>query len=280
MESFDAFACLSKEGFHLKYGKPKTTIMELKDKVAIITGGVGGIGLATAKRFLEEGAKGVAIVDFNEASLEAAKKELTDDKVLWIQADVTKATDTKKYVEETKATFGRIDILFLNAGVEGVVKPMPEYPEEVFDQVMDVNVKGVWLGMKYGFPVMQENGGGSVIITSSVAGLGGTPGLSAYVTSKHAVIGLMRSAALEGAPAKIRVNTIHPSPVDNRMMRSLEEGFAPGMGQKAEDDFTKSIPLGRYAYNEDIAELALFLASDRSKFITGATYVVDGGMTA
>ncbi|MFO7826648.1 MAG: SDR family NAD(P)-dependent oxidoreductase [Cyclobacterium sp.] len=253
--------------------------MILKNKVALITGGAGGIGLATAKLFLEEGAKGVAIVDFSEENLKMAEETLGSEKVLYIQADVSKAEEVKNYTNKVKAELGKIDVLFLNAGMEGVVKPMEHYPEETFDQVMAVNVKGVWLGMKYAFPIMKSDGGGSVVITSSVAGLRGTAQVSAYVGSKHATIGLMRVGALEGAPDKIRVNSIHPSPVDNRMMRSLEDGFAPGMGDTVKENFTKMIPLGRYAANEDIADLALFLASDKSKFITGATYVIDGGFT-
>lgn len=254
--------------------------MMLKNKVALITGGAGGIGLATAKLFLEEGAEGVVIVDFSEENLKTAEKTLGTDKVLYIQADVSNAEEVKNYTNKVKARFGQIDVLFLNAGTEGVVKPMEQYPEETFDKVMDVNVKGVWLGMKYAFPIMKAGGGGSVIITSSVAGLGGTAQVSAYVASKHATVGLMRVGALEGAPDNVRVNSIHPSPVDNRMMRSLEDGFAPGMGDTVKENFTKMIPLGRYANNEDIADLAVFLASDRSKFITGATYVIDGGFTA
>jgi NAD(P)-dependent dehydrogenase (short-subunit alcohol dehydrogenase family) len=171
-----------------------------------------------------------------------------------------------------------IDILFLNAGIEGVVKPLTDYPEEMYDKVIAVNVKGVWLGLKHAFPHMKENGG-SVIITSSVAGIQGTPNVMAYVTSKHAVIGTMKVAALEGAEFGIRVNSIHPSPVDNRMMRSLEEGFAPGAAEEAKKGFEQAIPLKRYADNSDIASLALFLASDDSSFITGSTYSVDGGMT-
>lgn len=254
--------------------------MELKDKFAIITGGGGGIGLATAKLFLEEGAKGVALVDFSQKNLDEAKKELTGKNVLYIQADVSKAADVKRYTDESLKAFGKIDVLFLNAGVEGAVKPMSDYPEEIFDQVIGVNVKGVWLGMKYGFAALKQGGGGSVMITSSVAGLRGFAQLSAYVASKHATIGLMRTGALEGAPDKIRVNSIHPSPVDNRMMRSLEEQMAPGAAAAVKEGFTKMIPLGHYADNTDIAQMALFLASDRSKFITGTTNVVDGGFTA
>lgn len=254
--------------------------MELKDKFAIITGGAGGIGLATAKLFLKEGAKGIALVDFNQEYLDEAKKELEGKNVLYIKADVSKAADVKRYTDESLKAFGKIDILFLNAGVEGVVKPMSDYPEDMFDQVIGINLKGVWLGMKYGFAALKQGGGGSVMITSSVAGLRGFAQLSAYVASKHAAIGLMRTGALEGAPDKIRVNTIHPSPVDNRMMRSIEEQFAPGASEAVKEGFTNMIPLGRYADNMDIAQMALFLASDRSKFITGTTNVVDGGFTA
>jgi len=255
--------------------------MRLEGRVAIITGGAGGIGLATARRFLDEGCAGVHLVDLKAEALEAAASELADDtRVGWTAADVSRSGDVARYTREAEQRFGKVDILFLNAGVEGVVKSMSDYPEETYDQVMGVNVKGVWLGMKHGFPVLERAGGGSVIITSSVAGLVGTPNVSAYTTSKHATIGLMRSGALEGAPLKIRVNSIHPSPVDNRMMRSLEEGFAPGAGVEAKKTFEMRIPLGRYGTNEEMADLALFLASDESRFITGAVIPIDGGMTA
>lgn len=253
--------------------------MRLKNKSVIITGGAGGIGFATAKKMLDEGATGILLVDLKEDALKEATSKLKNEKVHYIAADVSNSSDVKKYTEKAVDLFGEIDVLFLNAGVEGVVKPIVDYPEETYDQVMNVNVKGVWLGMKYAFPHMKKNGGGSIIITSSVAGLQGTPNVSAYVTSKHATIGAMKVGALEGAADKIRVNTIHPSPVDNRMMRSLEEGFAPGGGEEAKKGFEQMIPLGRYAKNEEIADLALFLASDESKFITGAQYVIDGGLT-
>jgi NAD(P)-dependent dehydrogenase (short-subunit alcohol dehydrogenase family) len=164
--------------------------------------------------------------------------------------------------------------------MEGAVAPLHEYPIEMFDRVLAVNVKGVWLGLKYVMPEMQKTGGGSIVITSSVAGFGGTPNVVAYVTSKHAVIGTMKVAALEGAPHQIRVNTIHPGPVDNRMMRALEEGFAPGHGDAVKAQFEQMIPLGRYADNQDVVNLFLFLASDDAKYLTGNQYVVDGGMRA
>ncbi|MBX9448726.1 MAG: SDR family oxidoreductase [Taibaiella sp.] len=233
------------------------------------------MGSTTAKLFLSEGAK-VVLVDINEDALSKVASELDNPNLSYVAADVTKAADVQKYVQHTVNTFGKIDVFFNNAGIEGVVKPITEYPEDAFDKLMAVNVKGVWLGLKYVLPEM--NDGGSMINTSSVAGLGGTANMSAYVTSKHAVIGLTRTIALEAAPRNIRVNSIHPSPVDNRMMRSLEEGFAPGTSEAAKKSFEEAIPLKRYATNEDIANGVLFLASDDSKFITGMKLVIDGGM--
>lgn len=253
--------------------------MRLKNKVAVITGGAGGIGLETAKRFLEEDAEGILLVDLKEDQLKDAAKSLESDRVKFFKADVSKNDEVLAYTEKAIQEFGKIDVLFLNAGIEGVVKPLTEYPEDVYDKVLAVNVKSVWLGMKHAFPHMKENGG-SVIITSSVAGIQGTPNVMAYVTSKHAINGSMKVGALEGAEHNIRVNSIHPSPVDNRMMRSLEEGFAPGGAEEAKKGFEQMIPLQRYANNEEIANLALFLASDESSFVTGATYAIDGGMTA
>jgi len=249
---------------------------KFENKVVLITGGAGGIGMAAAKNFLKEGAK-VMIVDLKEDRLKEVVAELDSSDVGYVAADVSRAEDVQNYVRNTVDKFGKIDVFFNNAGIEGVVKPTEEYPEEVFDKVIAVNVKGVWLGMKYVIPVM--NDGGSVINTSSVAGLIGSPGVSAYVGSKHAVIGLTRVAALECAPRKIRVNSVHPSPVDNRMMRSLEEGFAPGAAEAAKKSFEEAIPMGRYATNQDIVDAVLFLASDESKFITGTKIVVDGGQT-
>lgn len=249
---------------------------KLTDKVAVITGGSGAIGSTTAKLFLNEGAK-VVLVDINEEALGKVASELNSPNVSYVAADVTKATDVQKYVKHTVDTYGKIDVFFNNAGIEGVVKPITEYPEEVFDKLIAVNVKGVWLGVKYVLPEM--NDGGSIINTSSVAGLVGSPNVSAYVTSKHAVIGITRTVANEAASRNIRVNSIHPSPVDNRMMRSLEEGYAPGDAEAAKKGFEATIPLKRYATNEDIANGVLFLASDDSKFITGMKLVIDGGMT-
>lgn len=248
----------------------------LESKVALITGGAGSIGQTTAKLFLDEGAK-VVLVDLDEKALKKIADELGPN-VAYVPADVTKSEDVKKYAEAAVQKFGKIDVFFNNAGIEGSVAPITEFPEEVFDKVMAVNVKGVFLGCKYVLPQMKD--GASMIITSSVAGLGGSPDFVAYVTSKHATLGIMKTAALEAAARKIRVNSIHPSPVNNRMMRSIEESYAPGQAQEMQKGFAAGIPLGRYAEPIEIAKLVLFLGSDDSQFITGAQYVIDGGSNA
>lgn len=249
----------------------------LENKVVIITGGAGSIGTTTAKLFLDEGAK-IMLVDLNEEQLKAAIADLGGENVKYSVADVTKSGDVQRYVSNTVDAYGKIDIFFNNAGIEGVVKPTVDYPEDMFDKVIAVNVKGVFLGNKYVLP--QMNDGGSIIMTSSVAGIGGSLGVTAYIASKHAVVGMMRNLALEVAPRGIRVNTINPSPVDNRMMRSLEDGYAPGQAEVSKKEIEKTIPLGRYAEPIEIAQLVRFLASDESKFITGTTQVIDGGMNA
>ncbi len=249
----------------------------LENKTAVITGGAGSIGKATAKLFLEHGAK-VLLVDLDEKTLKEAVKDLGGEHVYHCAADVTKTADVKNYANKASELFGKVDVFFNNAGIEGVVKQVVDYPEDMFDKVMAVNVKGVWLGNKYMVPVLKD--GGSIILSSSVSGLAGTPGVCAYVISKHAVTGVMRNLALEVASRKIRVNTINPAPVNNRMMRSLEEGFSPKQAEAAKKGFEQTIPLGRYAEPDEIAELVLFLASNNSRYITGTTQVIDGGMNA
>ena len=247
----------------------------LKDKVAIITGGAQGIGKATAKLLLDHGAK-VMLVDIKENELKNTVKELSSPDVVYCLADVSKTKDVQNYVSQTLAALGKIDIFFNNAGIEGKVFPIIDYPEDLFDKIIQVNVKGVWLGCQYVIPKMTN--GGSVIITSSVAGLKGFSGLGAYVASKHAEIGIMRTAALEFANRNIRVNSIHPGPVHTRMMRSIEKELSADNPIEAQKGFEALIPFERYAETKEIGELVLFLASDESKYITGTTQVIDGGM--
>lgn len=248
---------------------------KLSNKVTVITGGAGGIGKVTAETFLKEGAK-VVLVDLFQEALDKAQADLAEfGEVLTVQADVSKEADVQNYVNKTVEAFGTIDVFFNNAGIEGKVAPLVDQKVEDFDLVMNVNVRGVFLGLKYVLPVMTKQGSGSVINTSSVAGLSGSPGVAPYITSKHAVVGLTKTAALEVASSNIRVNSIHPSPVNTRMMRSLEEGM-----NVTQEAMAQAIPLGRYGESEDIAKLVLFLASDDSTFITGAQYRIDGGMGA
>lgn len=251
----------------------------LEGKVAIITGGAGGIGRAAGRLFAAEGAD-VLLVDVDEEALISACEEAGTNRVSYCVADVTRAEDNQKMVDLATERYGGVDVFLANAGIEGDVAAIEDYDEAKFDQLIAVNVKGPFLGLKASLPAMTKRGGGSVIITSSVAGVRGAPNLAPYVTSKHAVIGLMKSAAREGAPNRIRVNTVNPSPVETRMMRSLEEGIAPGESDVAKAQMVANIPLGRYAQPDDIAKVMLFLASDDSEFVTGSVYLADGGSSA
>ena len=252
----------------------------LQDKVAIITGGSGGIGKAVAERFLDEGAS-VMLVDIDQDGLDATRKALGGgDRIAIAKADVSNEADVERYVKATVDAFGRIDVFFNNAGIEGKVAPLEEQDIAMFDKVIAINVRGAYLGLKHVLPHMYRAGAGSVVNTSSVAGLDGSAGVLPYVTSKHALVGMTKVAALEAARHDVRVNSIHPSPVNTRMMRSLEAGFDPDDAEAAKAGIEKTIPLGRYGEPADIANLVLFLASDESRFITGAQYRVDGGMGA
>ena len=194
----------------------------LKEKVAIITGGAGGIGKAAGKLFVAEGAD-VLLVDLDEAALKAACDEIGSNRVSYCVADVTRSDDNQKMVAVAEERYGGVDVLLANAGIEGDVAPIVGYDEARFDQVMAVNVKGPFLGLQAAIPAINKRGGGSIVITSSMMGVTGGVNITPYVTSKHAVIGMMKSAAKECAGMNIRVNTVNPSPVDTRMMRSLSQ---------------------------------------------------------
>ena len=250
----------------------------LEDKVAVITGGGGGIGRAAARLFTREGAK-VLLVDLDENILRKTVANLGSDTADYVVADVTQPEQVQRYVAAAVDRFGGIDIFANNAGIPGDVAPITELPVENFDKVMAVNVRGVWLGMKYVVPQIQKRGGGSIIITSSVAGLKGGVGLSHYIASKHAVIGIMRSTAIECGPMNIRVNTVNPGPTDTALIHSLEKGYFPKNPEKGEKGFTAGNILKRYGTPEEIAQMMLFLAGDESRFCTGGVYMVDGGLT-
>lgn len=254
--------------------------MMLEGKRALITGAAGGIGGATARAFAREGAR-LALVDLDGAALESLRAELGGE-VLALAGDVSDAPDVARYMDEAVGALGGLDVLFNNAGFEGVVARVQDYEDEAFDRVMRVNVRGIWLNLKRAVSIMLDQGrGGSIVNASSGAGLRGLPFMSAYVASKHAVLGLSRSAAVELGGTGIRVNAICPGPVDTRMMRSLEEQRAERIGVSADrSGFSVPIPMGRFATPEEIAETVTFLASDAASYITGAAIAVDGGRTA
>ncbi len=255
--------------------------MRYEGKTAIITGAAGGIGRAACLRFASEGARIVA-VDLPNSALDEVVSEVktAGAEAIAVPCDVTQSAQVENYVRVAKATFGRIDAFFNNAGIEGWVGPSIDYPEEMFDRVLAVNVKGVWLGIKHVVPVMREQGGGAIVNTASVAGLSGTPTIIAYGASKHAVIGLSKSAALEFGPDKIRVNAVCPSPIETRMMRSLERGINPDHPEAVHRMMAANIPLGRYGEPDEVAALVAFLCSDDATFISGGVYTIDGGSRA
>jgi len=249
----------------------------LTGKVCVITGGAGSLGSASARLFLAEGGK-VMLVDRSAEDLGRVAAALDHPEVATFAADVTKAKEVAAYVDATVKRFGPIDVLFSNAGNFGTVAPIQDYPEEVFDAVYAVHVRGAFLAAKYAVP--QMNDGGSIVITSSVAGVRGDPGVYAYITAKHAQVGLMRCLAKELAPRNIRVNTVHPGPIDNAFQLSVEKGLTNAIGRDGTDFFNEIIPLHRHGTAEEIARAVLFLASDQSSFTTGALLMADGGMSA
>lgn len=249
----------------------------LDSKACVITGAAGSLGLASAEAFLREGAR-VLLVDREGEALHRAGQRLGSygDRVLVQRADVADSAQTAAYVQTAAERWGGIDALFLNAGVSGAICPVTEYPEDVFDRVMAVNVRGVFLGCKYGLPAMRE--GGSIVITSSVVGTTSDPGIVGYATSKHAVIGLMRTVAKEAAARRIRVNVVAPGPIDNAFQANVEKGLSRAIGTDARKFLDGIIPLGRHGSAEEIARLVLFLASEQSSFSTGGVFMADGGM--
>ncbi len=240
-------------------------------KVVIVTGGASGIGKAAAELFAAEGAK-VLITDLSEDACKAAVEDIGSDNVSYIPGNVTKVEDNEAMVAAAVERYGGVDILLANAGVEGDHAPILDVSEDAFDFAHAVNVKGPFHGMRAAAPAMKQRGGGSVVITSSIAATRG--GLLSYTTSKHAVTGLMRSAAKQLAPFNIRVNTVNPGPVATPMMDRVE---ASEGGDKIVGAMKAKIPLHRFAKPSEVAEVMLFLGSDAGSWITGAVYMADGG---
>ena len=249
----------------------------MSEKVCVITGGAGSLGLEGARLLLNEGAK-VMLVDNNQDLLTKAVGELGDDDgaVSSVVCDVSDSRQTRDYIDRTVALWGNIDFLFSNAGIIGAIKPITDFPEEVFDAVMAVNVRAAFLACKYGLPHM--NDGGSILFTSSIVGVTSDPGICGYATSKHALIGLMRTVAKEVAVRNIRVNVVCPGPIENAFQADVEVALSAVMGRNATEVLDAATPLGRHASVEEIAKMVLFLASDQSSYSTGSIFMADGGM--
>lgn len=254
---------------------------QMQNKVCVITGGAGSIGLAAARLLLAEGAK-VMLIDLTDAALARAAAAIgralgEGDRLACCAGDVSQSASVADFVSKTVGRWGKVDLVFSNAGNFGVVASVTEYPEDVFDSVLAVHVKGAFLVAKHTLPHM--NDGGSIIITSSIVGVKGDAGVCAYVTAKHAQVGLMRVLAKEAAARNIRVNTIHPGPVDNEFQSHVEKSLSPALGRDATAFFNEVIPLRRHARADEIARSVLYLASDASSFTTGSRLMVDGGLS-
>lgn len=255
--------------------------MDFSNKVALVTGAAHGIGEAAAKSFARLGARVVA-VDRDGEGAEAVAAQIRDagGEAIAVTADVTQAADVKAYVAAALKAYGRIDCFHNNAGIEGKVAPTAEYDEDVFDAVLAVNVRGVFLGLRHVLPVMLKQGGGAVVNTASIAGLVGTPGMPAYVASKHAVIGLTKVAAGEVGRAGVRVNAVCPGPIDTRMLEDLQKQISPNNLEGVRDAYRQVIPQRRFGTAQEVANVVLFLCSDLASNVTGAQYTVDGGRVA
>lgn len=254
-------------------------------KTAIITGGAAGFGKATAFKFAAEEAN-LTLVDLNDEGLQMAKKEILemypDCKVLDIKADVTDEAAVKGFVDATVSTFGTLDIIFNNAGIEGATANIADMSFELFKRDLSVNLHSVFLGMKYGIGYMKDHGGGSIINTASIGGLVALPGSCGYVATKHAIIGLTKNAAAEYGSIGIRVNAICPGFVMTDLHKRVLIGLAGGDIEKSKEisaNMAKTTPMARYGEPEEIADLAVFLASSDSSYINGVAIAIDGGFT-
>lgn len=251
-------------------------------KVAVITGAAQGIGRAAALRFAEEGAR-VALVDLPGSPLEVTAEAVraAGSEAVTLEADVTQADQVQRYTGGVEAEFGAAHLFFNNAGILGpVTRSLLDYPEDAFDHVMAVNVKGVWLGMRAMAPLIAKSGGGAIVNTASVAGLGGTPSIFAYGASKHAVVGMTKSAAMSLGRDGVRVNAVCPAPIDTAMADQLTGTTDPEKIAQRKAQYAEANLIGRIGEPEDVAALVAFLCSDDAVFITGGIYTVDGGSRA
>jgi NAD(P)-dependent dehydrogenase (short-subunit alcohol dehydrogenase family) len=254
--------------------------IRLDGKIALVTGAAGVIGTATMRLLAERGARIVA-VDRQERSLKDAIAGLPSSaETLAITADVTQEDEVADYVRAAIAKFGTIDVFYNNAGIEGEIKPITDYPLDSFRRVLDVNVIGVFLGLKHVLPVMLKTNSGSIINTASIAGLIGSPSIAVYSASKHAVIGLTKSVAQECSGTGVRVNCVCPGLIDSRMLSAIIDGRNPGNAPPPMERIVDRIPARRLGQAAEVASIVAFLASDEASYVSGSAYTVDGGRTS
>jgi NAD(P)-dependent dehydrogenase (short-subunit alcohol dehydrogenase family) len=247
-------------------------------QVAVVTGAAGGFGRAVATRLAAAGARLVLVDNATEALHEAARE--IGGGALPVVADVSQEADVDGYVQAAVDGHGRIDMFFNNAGIEGRMAPMTELSADDFDRVLAVNTRGVFLGLRAVLKVMKPQQSGAIVNTASMAGIRGAATFSPYVASKHAVIGLTRCAALEGAPYGIRVNAVAPGHIDTRMARDLTAQIDPADPAGVYQRISAQVPLGRYGTAGEVARLSVWLLSDEASYISGATHLIDGALNA
>lgn len=250
----------------------------LENKVCVITGGCGSVGLASARKFLAEGAK-VTLVDLDAMRLANARVELDPARVEIFAGDISDAAIVRGYIDATVAKWGPIDVLFSNAGNQGLIADLEDYDEDAFDLTFRIHAKAAFLACKYGAPHMRD--GGSIIVTSSLAGLRGGEGAGqniSYTVAKHGQVGVVRAAARALAPRGIRVNALNPGPIHNSFQYDIENRISAINGIDVTEALNKAIPLQRHAKPEEVASVALYLASSMSSYVTGQVHVVDGGL--
>jgi NAD(P)-dependent dehydrogenase (short-subunit alcohol dehydrogenase family) len=254
--------------------------IRLDGKVAVVTGAAGVIGTATVRLLAERGARIVA-VDRREQDLKSAISDLpASAQALAVAADVTQEDEVAGYVRTACDKFGTIDVFYNNAGVEGEVKPITEYSLEAFRRVLDVNVVGVFLGLKHVLPVMLKQNKGSIINTASIAGLMGSPHIAVYSASKHAVVGLTKSTAWECTGTGVRINCVCPGLIESRMLSAIFQGRFGGNAPPPMEKIVERIPARRLGQASEVASIVAFLASDEASYVSGSAYTVDGGRTA
>lgn len=254
--------------------------MSLENKSIIITGAAMGLGLATAKELASRGAS-LTLVDFNEKSLQTAEKDLKKEypsaKIVSVVGDASKEEDVQKYVDHAVKSFGRIDGLYNNAGIEGRQAPITEYDIGVFRRVLDINVMGVYFGMRYVIPVMQKQKYGRIVNVASVGGLRGVMNQVAYVASKHGVSGMTKNAALEYGRDGIITNAIAPGAILTPMVAEAFKQVNPEDPKKAESDYAQHNPTKRLGLPEEVAKVVAFLLSEDASYVSGQTIAIDGG---